>query len=300
MTSNSGLIGFPLGKGLLDGSSIGSFGAAVLGADVHWVNLPQSPDGLQSGTLFRYVPLDGNVGPVQVMLNGAGPLDLRKSVRTISSESATALLPLVAGDIIAGATLVCMTRQGGIIEVLSGIATRPTDIGLDLENAASQAAARSTLGLASGATTTVGTAAARNVGTNINNVVEVVDGSGNVNAALNVANRQLANLTTSGLPRVVWASLAFTGAGAVIVSFNGGAVTRVSAGLYNITWPSGPVGSYNVIPVMDAPDTNSGKQCLVVSGSRTSTGVQISCRSGNSSVDPFDPDRVTVSVFPVA
>ncbi|KGM35704.1 hypothetical protein [Inquilinus limosus] len=144
--------------------------------------------------------------------------------------------------------------------------------------------------------TVLGEAAVRNVGTSQSNLVEVSDTSGNLNAALNVANKQLSNLTTSGTPRIVWASVAFSGGGSLLAAFNGAAVTRNGVGLYTITFPS-ISGDYFVAIEMDVPVTSSGNNANVVSGSRTSTSVQISTMSGNSSMGAFDPDRVSVSIF---
>lgn len=144
-----------------------------------------------------------------------------------------------------------------------------------------------------------GTAAARDVGIGSGNLPEVVDGSGNLNAALNIAVKTLANLTGAGLQRTAWASICFTGAGSLVGAFNSATVARNSAGLYTLTFPSIGNTVFHVAPMMDVTPDASGTNVNVVSGSRTATSVQIACRKGNTSVDPFDPDLVTVEIFKI-
>lgn len=144
-----------------------------------------------------------------------------------------------------------------------------------------------------------GTAASRNVGTASGNLPEVVDGSGNLNAAINVANKTLANLAGAGLQRIVWASICFSGAGALIGAFNSATVVRNSIGLYTISFPNIGNTVFHADTSIDVTPDSSGTNHNVVSGSRTATGVQIACRKGNTSVDPFDPDVVTVAIFKI-
>lgn len=144
-----------------------------------------------------------------------------------------------------------------------------------------------------------GTAAARDVGIGSGNLPEVVDGSGNLNAALNIAVKTLANLTGAGLQRTAWASICFTGTGSLVGAFNSATVARNSAGLYTITFPSIGNTVFHVALTMDVTPDASGTNINVVSGSRAATSVQISCRKGNTSVDPFDPDLVTVEIFKI-
>lgn len=143
----------------------------------------------------------------------------------------------------------------------------------------------------------LGTAATRDVGTASGNLTEIVNGSGQFNAAVDAAHKALDNLAGNGLKRVIWAALAFVGAtGAPFNNFNGATVARNGVGLYTITFPNIGSNDFNVQVMMDVAPSTSGTNCNVVSGSRSVTSVQISCRSGNTTVDPFDPDIVTVTI----
>lgn len=142
----------------------------------------------------------------------------------------------------------------------------------------------------------LGTAADRNVGTGSGNLPEVVDGAGNLNAALNIAHKTLDNLTGGGIQRTAWASIHFNGAGTPFAAFNSCTVVRNGVGLYTIGFPNIGTLGYHVCPIMDVVPDTTGTNCNVVSGTRSVTSVQIACRKGNSSVDPFDPDAISVLI----
>lgn len=304
--SNNGLIGLPSGRNLMDAASAAIWCGLAVGIDTHVVNLPVAPDSIQDGLSFRYVPTQANAnGSVSVLLNGVGPFLLLKQFRTNSGEALTPSgMPLAVGDIAPFRTLECVVTISTsdptniFVLVTSGIGLDDTQIGLDLRNSPSDVVARTVLGLASGATTTVGTAATRNVGTSMGGLVEVVDGSGDVNAALNIANRQLSNMLTVGIFRTVWASVSFNGAGVVSASFNSGAVTRGAIGAYDITFPNAGSGSYAVQISIDRAATGFGSCGFVQSGTRTTSSCRVVTLIQNAGFgfQPFDPDFCSVVI----
>lgn len=145
----------------------------------------------------------------------------------------------------------------------------------------------------------LGTAATRNVGTAAGNLPEIVDGSGRFNSAVDAAHKILDNLTGDGIKRTTWSSCVFSGAGAMIDSFNLMGASRLSAGTYALSFPS-IGGSYFVDICVDSGLSSENISHYVLSGSRGPASCTIITARGNSSPSPFDPDRVSVAISRIA
>lgn len=144
-----------------------------------------------------------------------------------------------------------------------------------------------------------GTAAGRDVGTASGNLTEVVDGAGNLNSALNIANRQLTNLTSSALPAVIWSSVTFAGAtGAAFASFNSMTVTRAGVGQYNLAFPTLGTANYSGSISIDAVVDVGGASIssYFIDGTRSATGIALYVSHGTGSHVAFDAPRVSVSI----
>lgn len=303
--SNAGLIGFPAGTGVMDAASQAIFGSVVSGANLHRVNLPTSVDALRPGFMFQWVPTAPNTGPVDVVLNGEGPFPAMKPGVTRTADTpGAALLPLQPADVVPGRTLMGILRKSGrgsfVVELIAGVTPPFGENGIQLALSPNAASSRGILGLASGATTTVGTAATRNVGTASGQVPLVVDGAGNLDGGLNVVHKTLDNLVGAGVLRTLWSSITFSVGAGIIATFNGMSVATLGVGHYALTFPDASGTAYEVDINIDASLSTNGISHYVESGSRSATGCQIYTTRGNSSYSVFDPDRVSVAIFRIA
>lgn len=296
MSGNSGLIGFPSGNRVMDAASAANFGDVAFGDRVHYVNLPVTPDALQTGYRFRYIPVATNPGSVDVYINGMGPFSLCKAIRTDSADVVGTIITLTGGEIHAGGTLECMFRNDTLVEVIAGLNWQPTDFGLNMGNAASPAVGRSVLGLASGATTTVGTAATRNVGTAAGQLVEVVDGSGNLNALLNVANKSMSNLALDGTSKIIWSSIIFNGVTAAVFGQFNMFVAKIGTGRYALSFADMGTTSYLCIGNADIASASATFN-VINDGTRTSSSCHVVVSDGSVAAD-FP--RVSAAIIRIA
>ncbi|MGO4125725.1 hypothetical protein AB4Z01_15090 [Inquilinus sp. YAF38] len=210
------------------------------------------------------------------------------------------LLTFIAGFANTGATTLNINGLGAIPITKPGGGLDPGDItanGITVVVYSGVAGAWSLLNPK--APLDLGSAAFRGVGTDVGDLPEIANASGQFQPAVDVAHKSLNNLTGAGIQRTTWASIAFAGATAVVAAaFNGAAVARNAVGLYTITFPL-LAGVYQVAIDLDVAVSATGFNAAVVTGSRSNTQVQISTMQGNSGVDPFDPDRVTVSIHSI-
>jgi len=268
-----------LGDQSLGGS--GHHGGTSTGTGLAYViDIVPAVGSLSPGRFFTFIAHTSNTGGATLTITGFPAKAMRKDG-----------LPLTAGDIVSGGTYL-VEDIGTIFALLNPHVTLP----------ALGTAALRNVGLGASdvpANSNLGSAAYRAVGVASGNVVEVVDGSGNLNAGVNAPNKDLSNLFTAGKSRTIHAAVAFTGStGVAVGSFNSATVTRNSIGLYTVTFPT-LSGVYQVLVTLDVAVSANGFNASVVSGSRSSTSVQISTMQGNSSVTAFDPDRVTVTIHPI-
>lgn len=270
-----------LGDQSLGGS--GHHGGTSAGTGLAYViDIVPAVGSLSSGRFFTFTAHTSNTGGATLTITGFPAKPMRKRNN----------LALEVGDIIAGATYL-------VEDVVSAFALlNPTVIAPTVGTAAAR-----NVGLGASdlpANSNLGTAAYRTVGTASGNLTEVVDGSGNLNSAVNAANKTLSNLTGAGALRTIWSSIAFSFSSGIIASFNSMGVTTLGVGHYALSFPNTGGTAYDVEINIDAVLSTNGISCFVESGSRTATSCQIYTTRGNTSFSVFDPDRVSVTIFRIA